>query len=171
MVKNSTGRPLPTCISKKESRHRLEWHLLPPYAPSGATRCLLRGSLISKPQALSSGHITIERETAPALSAFPASRAENMRAPWLSMRCRSIRGGQTAFHRILKEAPSCAHTERRGPRLCAADAHFTILWRGAARSRAITSVAVVATPRDASKQGGQDRVRTLSTVLRRRQLR
>jgi hypothetical protein len=35
-----------------------------------------------------------------------------------------------------------------------------------ARSRAIASISVVATPRDASKQGGQDRLRTLSAAAR-----
>jgi len=39
------------------------------------------------------------------------------------------------------------------------DAHFTTFKCRTTRSRAIASIAVVATPRDASKQGGQDRVR------------
>ena len=41
----------------------------------------------------------------------------------------------------------------------------TFKWE-ATRLRAIASIAVVATPRDASKQGGQDRLRTLSAAAR-----
>ena len=41
----------------------------------------------------------------------------------------------------------------------------TFKWE-ATRLRAIASIAVVTTPRDASKQGGQDRVRTMSAAAR-----
>jgi predicted DNA-binding ribbon-helix-helix protein len=55
---------------------------------------------------------------------------------------------------------------RRGSGLRTADSHCTTFNWESTRLRAIASIAVVTTPRDASKQGGQDRVRTMSAAAR-----